>query len=1508
MLAVFIACGSANPVQAGSLIRFIYGGDQINDIPGTDVTALKTNANYLAGRYTSFETLSEYIEGAATTTGLVNYGSAIKGWLEAPQTGTNYYFWIASTDSSEFWLSTDATPGKASLIASVAGKTGPREYAKFTTQKSAPISLARGSKYYFQILQKAGGSGDGNVSIGWQLPDGVLQRPISTVYAQNYTNAAIAPVITVPLYDTNVVEGATIILAVGVDASQPVAYQWSQGTTDIPNEILSSLTRKVKLSDNGKKFTVKITNPLGSTNSTATLNVIADTTPPTLNSANPKGNPFKVTVVFSKEVDPSSATNTANYSIGASDSSATPITAARMEGLDTVVLSTALSQGKLYTLTVNNVRDTTAARNMVAANSRASFVLTDGAVQVRFFNTTTTNGIGRITDITGNLALLDGPVDRTFFNTSFETPTWDNGSNYLGQIQGYVVAPENGEYTFAISSSDSSLLYFSMDENPANKTLLATVNNTATGQREFTKTTEQVSSPVSLVGGSRYYLEALFKKNGIGGGVSVAWQKPGGELIQSNSPAIPPDYISAIKKTGVVKITNQPPASVTAIEGGSAVLTIGPDGVDGSPLYFYQWLKNGKAVEGATAPTYATPPIVAADNGAAYSLVVSNIFSATTSSNCVLHVDADVTPPTVLGVGSIKPPLFSVGFSEAVNAASATNTTNYVLKTSSGAVVAIASAVLSAKGDSVTLSAASLTSGASYNVTIAGVKDGSSRANSMATTNIVFVPLDLTVENINNSQDFSVGLSGNKLNILAGGAGTGGQADQFVYAFMAVTNDFDFRLKVESLSPTANWAQCGLMARSTVAPGSRFFYNAVASRNGRNVYWPQWREGTDDTTASDATTRPPAPLPNAWVRLVRDGAVFSYFRSADGVNWVLYEKIDSSASIYGPMPDTILIGIATTSQNTAGTVDAIAGNIEALAELPVKIVTQPPTALAAFTYHRLAITVGAEGSHLKYQWRKDGADILDATESSYRVDRATMADGGAYSVRVYNRINEIISSNCVVTVTEDTVPPTIYAVKGSASFDRVTISFDERVDGTNGIVTGNYQIQPDLAITGATLENETNVVLTTSRQIPATIYTVSVTGVTDLAQNTIAAGASKQFTAYSLAPGFAVMELFYNVAIGDTLADFTASEKFIANKPDSVSARPDFSSPWNSGTEYAGRLSAMLTAPETGDYRFYISSDSQSLLYVSTDDQPVDLAMGSPTAQVSAATGWTAEGQWDKGFEQGSEPMSLVEGQKYYIYALWKPGAGPSDGCSVGWLRPTLTNEIVVIPGQFLSSYVNPDGVSVTISNQPQNVTVLANNAATFSIVAQGIWELGSAAYQWQRDRTNIAGATGATYTTPLTTLADNGAKFRCLVSVPGQSKTSDEATLTVLPNDGPAPKIDSIVRNGSNITLTWTSGMLQSADAVTGAYLDVAGAASPYTFPAAGAKKFFRVRGSVVVATAKIDKISRTGSNVTIAWTGGVLQASDAVTGAYADVAGAASPYTAQASGTRRFYRVRSN
>ncbi len=56
-------------------------------------------------------------------------------------------------------------------------------------------------------------------------------------------------------------------------------------------------------------------------------------------------------------------------------------------------------------------------------------------------------------------------------------------------------------------------------------------------------------------------------------------------------------------------------------------------------------------------------------------------------------------------------------------------------------------------------------------------------------------------------------------------------------------------------------------------------------------------------------------------------------------------------------------------------------------------------------------------------------------------------------------------------------------------------------------------------------------------------------------------------------------------------------------------------------------------------------------------------------------------------------------------------------------------------------------------------------------------------------------------------------------------------------------PTLTLMPAGGGNVTLTWSAGVLQQADVVTGPYSDVLSASSPSTVSAAAAKKFYRVR-----------------------------------------------------------------
>jgi PKD repeat protein len=106
------------------------------------------------------------------------------------------------------------------------------------------------------------------------------------------------------------------------------------------------------------------------------------------------------------------------------------------------------------------------------------------------------------------------------------------------------------------------------------------------------------------------------------------------------------------------------------------------------------------------------------------------------------------------------------------------------------------------------------------------------------------------------------------------------------------------------------------------------------------------------------------------------------------------------------------------------------------------------------------------------------------------------------------------------------------------------------------------------------------------------------------------------------------------------------------------------------------------------------------------------------------------------------------------------------------------------------------------ITRQPSSVTVTQGQTATFTVTATGTAPL---SYKWQKNGTDISGATSASYTTPATTASDSGATFRCAVTNTAGSAVSSSATLTVL---GGAPTITTqpagqTVQAGQRATFT---------------------------------------------------------------------------------------------------------
>lgn len=134
-------------------------------------------------------------------------------------------------------------------------------------------------------------------------------------------------------------------------------------------------------------------------------------------------------------------------------------------------------------------------------------------------------------DIVETISSLTGP-----FN-------WDD--RYGSRLSGYIIAPRSGPYTFYLSSDDSAELRLSPTAAPAAAVAIASSTSGSIGSY---RNASQVSAPINLVAGQRYYIEVLHKEYWGNDHVQVAWsygdqRAPtpiGGGFLEPAKPGIAP--------------------------------------------------------------------------------------------------------------------------------------------------------------------------------------------------------------------------------------------------------------------------------------------------------------------------------------------------------------------------------------------------------------------------------------------------------------------------------------------------------------------------------------------------------------------------------------------------------------------------------------------------------------------------------------------------------------------------------------------------------------------------------------------------------------------------------------------------------------------------------------------------------------------------------------------------------------------------------------------------------
>ncbi|NQT03842.1 MAG: hypothetical protein HQ580_17580, partial [Planctomycetes bacterium] len=183
-----------------------------------------------------------------------------------------------------------------------------------------------------------------------------------------------------------------------------------------------------------------------------------------------------------------------------------------------------------------------------------------------------------------------------------------------------------------------------------------------------------------------------------------------------------------------------------------------------------------------------------------------------------------------------------------------------------------------------------------------------------------------------------------------------------------------------------------------------------------------------------------------------------------------------------------------------------------------------------------------------------------------------------------------------------------------------------------------------------------------------------------------------------LGKGYILYE-YWNDITGTAVTDLTNDPRY-PDSPDESKWWETFEGDVDFRDNYGIRARGYLYPPANGDYTFWIAGDDECQLWLSTDDDPVNVV------QIGHVTGWTPARDFTNtgggvgGPEQKSDAITLQAGQRYYVEALMKDGTG-GDSLAVAWGGPTIGTGPVIIEGKYLSPVITSFAEVMQAAREP---------------------------------------------------------------------------------------------------------------------------------------------------------------------------------------------------------------
>ncbi|HWY75928.1 MAG TPA: discoidin domain-containing protein [Verrucomicrobiae bacterium] len=464
----------------------------------------------------------------------------------------------------------------------------------------------------------------------------------------------------------------------------------------------------------------------------------------------------------------------------------------------------------------------------------------------------------------------------------------------------------------------------------------------------------------------------------------------------------------------------QAPTNQTVVQFGSATLSVKAC-VGGANINYlsYQWQSNGVDIFGANGSTYSTAPQTqVGSNTYTVKLLLPGL---TVSTNAVVKTVASLVPPSVatntITVGASLN--MTLGYSELVTPATATNTANYHFAGSP----TLTNLTLLPDGKTVTFLVNGLDIGDNYSLTISNVQDFS--GNTIVTTNVTGTAPDIQI-------DYAL-------------IGTATESSD-PFGFPAA-NAIDGNLSTFSHTGNSDneWLEVDLGSPRTIGDITVWFRGAFRDRDEDLLLTVLDAPGTRNLVYSNflGAAAPPNPT-NVLIAPPVTGQIV---------------RIEHPAGLGGTDMGYLTINELIVSPVSQGFA-----------------IVQPPANVAVVTNSPAVFSVGLVGpGPFTYQWQYNSNNISGATNSTLVIPAAGPAQAGNYTVIVNNPFRTHTSPPAVLSLLPPAIVSPIVKIRFHGSLNGTVYTLgpgDVDVTGTFAGLTGSEVVSNGSAYLSSAIAGE----------------------------------------------------------------------------------------------------------------------------------------------------------------------------------------------------------------------------------------------------------------------------------------------------------------------------------------------------------------------------------------------------------------------------------------------------